>query len=768
MHSFIEIIGSGTHDSSCSFQLFFDEARYLFECGDGTQRLCTEFGIRHAKLRHIFLTSLSAPSVGGLLGLGLTLADAGKESLSISAPHGLSRLFTAARMFYHRPKFDCTLTEIDLEAHPHKLPLPVLEDDHITVHAVPVRSRRDKQIDTAFGAHYDAVAYVCRLRDVRGKFNPARALELGVQRGRNFGLLQNGQTVTTAAGNVVSPQDVMSPSTPGPLFVVVPCPTLDHVQSVVRSQALQPVQLGVLKRPGASPERKCVIVHLAPKDVLEQHEYRQWCDSFGTDVAHIPLHASVSPRRTVFSAQAEGLALLHFGVDECLFPLPADLFAPGPTDSSNGQVKSGSRPEGIDLVEDGVTAENNGECMSSDPVGEWINADCRLKYVLSPVANCGPNTSAIRPRFIELKANYPLMPWKESGLQQADEQEPAGNEMKTPLCVSSLPPGKAAVRFFGTGAAIPGKHRNVSSLMLDMFERGGVMMDCGEGTWGQMVRHFGLERAKRVICELKVIFISHMHADHHLGLMTLLHERTVALRENEAYRNGPQLVIIGPFYLNRWLEEFQALAKVPLQQQLPPAQRSFKFFDAAKLTDPQTPSAKFFPDAFGLEVGCVDVIHCPFSYGIVVKDRSHGWKVVYSGDTRPCAELGEMGRGATLAIHEATLDDDLKEEALSKSHCTMSEALDVCSNQMGAWRTILTHFSQRYPKIPKLDNSILNQMRKARAAIAFDLMCIDFSRLEELPQVTPALRDCFPDENPDEDQACTGGKVVNGESRTSV
>lgn len=704
--------------------------------------------------------------MGGLLGLSLTLADANKDSLTISGPHGLSRLFTAARSFYHRPKFDYRLTEIDLEAHPSKLPLPVLEDDFVTVHAVPVRSRRDRQIDTAFGAHYDAVAYVCRLRDVRGKFNPARALELGVKKGRNFGLLQKGQSVTTDAGNVVFPQDVMSPSTPGPLLVVVPCPTLDHVRSVVRAQALQPVQLGALKQLGASLEKKCVIVHLAPKVVLEQREYRQWCDSFGPDVAHIPLHASVSPTRTVFSAQAEGLALLHFSVDKSLFPLPADIFAQEPIKSVQESVELGNKPNGTNMVEDGTVVEDD-MCMFSDRVGKWINTDCRLKYILSPMGNFGPNNSAVRTRFIERKANHPLMPWRELGLQRANEQEPAGNEMRTPPCISSLPPGNAAVRFFGTGAAIPGKHRNVSSFMIDMFERGGFMMDCGEGTWGQMVRHFGLERAKQVVCELKVIFISHMHADHHLGLMTLLHERTAALRENEAYQHGPQLIIIGPFYLIQWLEEFQALAKVPLQQQLPLPQRSFKFFDAAKLTDPQTPDAKFFPDAFGLEVGCVDVIHCPLSYGIVVKDRLHGWKVVYSGDTRPCAGLGEMGMGATLAIHEATLDDGLKEEAFSKSHCTTSEALDVCCNQMGAWRTILTHFSQRYPKIPKLDNSTIDQLRAARASIAFDLMCVDFSRLEELPQIVPALRDCFPEENPECDQMDTSRGVVNDESWTN-
>ena len=38
-------------------------------------------------------------------------------------------------------------------------------------------------------------------------------------------------------------------------------------------------------------------------------------------------------------------------------------------------------------------------------------------------------------------------------------------------------------------------------------------------------------------------------------------------------------------------------------------------------------------------------------------------------------------------------------QAVSKRHSTTEEALRVAAS-MGAYRTILTHFSQRYPKIP--------------------------------------------------------------------
>jgi ribonuclease Z len=54
-----------------------------------------------------------------------------------------------------------------------------------------------------------------------------------------------------------------------------------------------------------------------------------------------------------------------------------------------------------------------------------------------------------------------------------------------------------------------------------------------------------------------------------------------------------------------------------------------------------------------------------------------------------------------VLIHEATFDDELKGDALAKKHSTTSEALDIGA-RMGAKAVVLTHFSQRYQKIPVL------------------------------------------------------------------
>lgn len=749
MRSYVEIIGSGSYDCSSSIQLFFDDGRYLFECGDGTQRLCTEYGTRLSKLRGVYLSTLTAPSVGGLFGLLLTAADTGKQKMSIIGPTGLAQLFLAAKSFYYRPAFVNTLHEIELNAPQSAIPITVTDDDCVTIQAVPVNSRRDVEIDTAFGMHCDAVSYICRLQDLRGKFNPEKALQLGVKKGRMFGLLQKGKSVVLDSGKEIKSSEVMSADTPGPIVLIIACPSLHHIDNLTSSSAFHLENLNLAVSGDGKPQRTCVFCHLGPREVLMHPKYREWCDSFGDAASHIPLHSSMSRRQTVFASQAEDLALLHFTLDKELFPLPQDcLFPDAPETLEQARtIMSEKSALGISVSAEPVKEElDKAWEVFKSWHGRWIGSECKLKFMLSPAANIGLDRTDVRARFIERKPGQPLLRWRDVVPSHGSEPAPAGGEMAKPASVAAMTPNAAAVRFLGTGAAIPGKHRNVSATMVDLFVRGSVLLDCGEGTWGQMVRMFGKEGAQRAVASLRIVFISHMHADHHLGLMNVLHQRSVAMRERPDLQHGPQLVLIGPGHLQAWLEGFQQAAKVPLRDYLRTEQRSYRFFDARNLTDPQTVESKFFIDAFGLDVGCVDVVHCPLSYGLVIRDCIHNWKVVYSGDTRPCSALALAGRDATLAIHEATLEDELNEEAEEKLHCTTSEALTICSEQMKAWRTILTHFSQRYPKIPKLDDSVIKKLYNARAAVAFDMMCVDFTRLGELPRIVPAIRDCFPEE----------------------
>lgn len=67
----------------------------------------------------------------------------------------------------------------------------------------------------------------------------------------------------------------------------------------------------------------------------------------------------------------------------------------------------------------------------------------------------------------------------------------------------------------------------------------------------------------------------------------------------------------------------------------------------------------------GLKDLCsVPVVHCPHAFAVVLEaegrkvsesEAKPGWKLVFSGDTRPCRALVEAARGATILIHEVSL-----------------------------------------------------------------------------------------------------------------
>jgi ribonuclease Z len=77
----------------------------------------------------------------------------------------------------------------------------------------------------------------------------------------------------------------------------------------------------------------------------------------------------------------------------------------------------------------------------------------------------------------------------------------------------------------GTGSAVPGKYRTVSSTLIQIPNWGNVLLDAGEGTYYQLARHFGEEGVGDVLRDLRCLFVSHAHADHHMGVGMLLRKR---------------------------------------------------------------------------------------------------------------------------------------------------------------------------------------------------------------------------------------------------
>ena len=135
----------------------------------------------------------------------------------------------------------------------------------------------------------------------------------------------------------------------------------------------------------------------------------------------------------------------------------------------------------------------------------------------------------------------------------------------------------------------------------------------------------------------------------------------------------------------------------------------------------------------------VPVIHNKHACGVSITHKS-GWKIVYSGDTRPCQALVDAGKDCDLLIHEATFADNFKEDAVKKRHCTNSEAVEI-GMKMKAKFILLTHFSQRYPKLPMFDKDYNYPI-----GLAFDFMKVKLCEVNILSNMIAPLKTIFEDD----------------------
>ena len=102
-----------------------------------------------------------------------------------------------------------------------------------------------------------------------------------------------------------------------------------------------------------------------------------------------------------------------------------------------------------------------------------------------------------------------------------------------------------------------------------------------------------------------------------------------------------------------------------------------------------------------------------------------------------------IGQNADILIHEATLEHRLLEDCQLKKHSTFTQAIEI-SQKMSAKQTIFTHFSQRYNKIPPLEEFEVEAAQNC--CIAFDHMFVTPKTLGTVRLTYPALKIMFQDE----------------------
>jgi ribonuclease Z len=275
------------------------------------------------------------------------------------------------------------------------------------------------------------------------------------------------------------------------------------------------------------------------------------------------------------------------------------------------------------------------------------------------------------------------------------------------------------ITFLGTSSAAPTVERGLSSIAI-MREGELLLFDAGEGMQRNFIKAgLGMNRKMKV-------FITHMHADHCVGLLGLL--QTMALQGRER-----RLDIYGQPRLKEFLLENMRIINFGLtfdigihviegeglvaeeeeyrvtcceaQHSVPALSYRLDEFDRPGAFDVELAKKMRIPEGelYGKLQHGHDIEHngrTVRSVEVVGPSRP-GRKIGISGDTRPTEKLARFFSGCDILVFESTYGHDKLTKAIETSHSTATEAATI-AKQAGAKKLFLTHFSARYDETSAL------------------------------------------------------------------
>ncbi|ORY78253.1 beta-lactamase-like protein [Protomyces lactucae-debilis] len=754
--------------------VIYDDKRYLFNCGEGTQRQLLSKGLSIKKFTNVFLSS-SWDSFGGLAGLLLGLAtENGYPQIALHGPQNLAYYLATLRAGLQRFHRYTDGADFQIEEYTQLLPQP-FEDANVKIQAILTQPKGFGEIDrpastseaelklmqsvarsvwtgeisglnaqgdwtaladpnqdttatqkkrtfeemqqesseadrresfygrtgldrdkyTAFIKlmHKDlptatpfpaTVSYCIEGQPRPGKFDVARAMALGVPKGPLYGKLQQGQSVYLPNGTVVHPHEVLGPRRLSAPALIANCPSVDYISTFLKHNYWDDDNF----------KDTCgIIVHTGDPAVLSDPCYIAWMASFHSGTMHILSHPLLTNERPIIDrSEAHYLSLQSLDADQ--YPHVKQLVR------DDSQV---------------VFARLFGAVADVRPL-KGDQSFLLDTSVVDQTKQTSRRSSAHHK--IDVDAAQRSKPEVSDALKAYEEAI-----KRTATTVQSLvniqaedfPGCDVEVVTLGTGSAGPSIYRNVAATLIRSPDGLNVLLDCGEGTLNQLHRAFGAQQASEMR-KIKMIYISHLHADHHLGLIGVVRQW---MQVNA--RNEDKLVILAPVKLLRSIREYDAMEGLQLHRLC--LQSTAELYNSQQ-TPPNTSTYRqmleIVPQLDRIET--VPAIHSERSTCLRL-DHRDGWSVAFSGDTRPSSQFMKLGHGVTCLIHEATFQNSKSDEAIKKKHSTVNEALFV-SQEMQAHVTILTHFSQRYPKLPVLEDDESTVLAGRNIVCAHDLMHI--------------------------------------------
>ena len=176
---------------------------WLFDCGEGTQHQFLRSDLRLSQLRRIFITHMHGDHVFGLPGLlaSLGLSGNSNEGIDLYGPDPLEGFLHGAL------RNSSTRIGYPLEVHRSRPAAEtgalLYEDDELLVRCTPLTHR------------VPAYAYRVEQKPLAGRFDVAKAKDLGIPPGPIYAQLKRGESVELDDGRVIDGRDLCGPDRDG-------------------------------------------------------------------------------------------------------------------------------------------------------------------------------------------------------------------------------------------------------------------------------------------------------------------------------------------------------------------------------------------------------------------------------------------------------------------------------------------------------------------------------------------------------------------------
>ncbi|KAB7502020.1 Ribonuclease Z, mitochondrial, partial [Armadillidium nasatum] len=302
--------------------------RFLFNCGEGSRRICRENKIYTENLTGVFFTSCSWKHISGIPAFQAPFTN-NEEKKNIFNLYGPA----AVESFFHQYSdldfdFDTSNRYFTLNCE------EIIFKESLVVKPVPLFVKDSENLSPKNIPPKYILAYICTFPIRNGRLCPHKLVSAGVPPGPLVECLKNGTPVKLPNGKVITAPEVAIDSFEASTFIVLEIPTVQYLEALISNSDFDQYKKEAIRH---NPDRKNlkVIVHFTPPEIMKDSRYCEWVNSFSPSVSHIVINNSSSCLGLYNSVQMQ-LRLNH--ILPTVFPLhrnPGVQFASSEADYPN-------------------------------------------------------------------------------------------------------------------------------------------------------------------------------------------------------------------------------------------------------------------------------------------------------------------------------------------------------------------------------------------------------------------------------------------------